>query len=183
LSAEANTYRMYEYYVHTTTFNWGCKSAFFLLISLTSTETCKSFGTHYIKLFYPSFCFFLCSRWRFISLDIIYMSNICASIFFFANLNIDFWLSIILDNRTGIGKVQHKLSQKYVGLWRYFQELFFCTRLRIWLMVCSSDPYVVISHVFRFHSRARNTLLGVRSCHLKTWLLMLFSYMFTRFIC
>jgi len=49
-----------------------------------------------------------------------------------------FW-KLTFDVRTGIGKVQRKLSQKYVGLWPFFQELFFCTKLRIWLMVWCSD--------------------------------------------
>ena len=69
-------------------------------------------------------------------------------------LRVDLWLRIDFDVRTGIDKVQHKLSQKYVGLWPFYQELFFFTKLRIWLMVWSSDPTVAISCNFRLHSRA-----------------------------
>lgn len=81
---------------------------------------------------------------RSVSFIVIYTFNVCPPFDIFEG-----WcLRFEFDIRTGIGRVQHRLSQKCVGLWQYFQELFFFTKLRIWLMVCFSDPVVLVSRGF-----------------------------------
>lgn len=59
-------------------------------------------------------------------------------------------------SRIGTRKMHHRLRQNCVALWLYFQELFFFTRQRIWVVAHQRNHPCWLTHQthneFRFHS-------------------------------